>query len=653
MSQPSSIKRAVLIIGCFVLGVLVTGGIVALLHRVDPTSLSFGSAWLLMLLGGVASVAIGHTRYHVKHVRTALKNHQMHTRDFYRTTPALLLSIDAHGRVFAVSQAWLDRLGYPREAVLGQDFFDFVAGRDARQLKEEYLQNLADQGEIRNTPYQLRRDNGSLIDVSLSAVAQTDASGHLKGSFAVVYVQADHPAATERIQRLAYFDPLTGLPNRALLNDRLHQAIALGSRENRQFGVYFFDLDHFKWINDTYGHAVGDQLLCAVAQRLKAFIRAEDTFARLAGDEFVIVQADPTQDPNFTVMGRRILEALRQPWHIEDREFFTTASLGLAIYPRDGEDPQTLLKNADTAMYEAKSRGRNNLRFYSEAMNAAARIKSNLESRLLDALSRGELQQHYQPLFNLATGRMTGVEALLRCSDNLGQPIPPEQIIAVAEESGLAFPLGEWVLKTACGQLKTWQDQGLQPLRMAVNLSGHHIRQSGFIDRVETIVQTSGIQPNTLEIELSENCIMSQGNDSIMVLTDLKMRGINLAIDHFGSGFSSLLNLKHFPIQRIKISREFIRDMMHNPDYAAVTEAILLMAGSLDLDVTAVGVEQLCQLNFLRKRSCGEVQGQLFATAMTAENMTAFLRQPEDRRQRFAGPNNPQQQSFPGSKEIH
>ncbi|MEJ2519192.1 MAG: EAL domain-containing protein [Desulfuromonadales bacterium] len=311
------------------------------------------------------------------------------------------------------------------------------------------------------------------------------------------------------------------------------------------------------------------------------------------------------------------------------------------------------MKNADTAMYEAKSRGRNNLRFYSEAMNAAARIKSDLESRLLDALSRGELQQHYQPLFNLATGRMTGVEALLRCSDNTGQPIPPEQIISVAEESGLAFPLGEWVLKTACGQLKTWQDQGLQPLRMAVNLSGHHIRQPGFIDRVETIIQTSGIQSNTLEIELSENCIMSQGNDSIMVLTDLKMRGINLAIDHFGSGFSSLLNLRHFPIHRIKISREFIRDMMHNPDYAAVIEAILLMAGSLDLDVTAVGVEQLGQLNFLRKRSCGEVQGQLFATAMTAENMTAFLRQAEGRRQRFAGPNNPQQQSFPGSKEIH
>ena len=249
-------------------------------------------------------------------------------------------------------------------------------------------------------------------------------------------------------------------------------------------------------------------MLRSVAQRLKKFIREGDTFARLGGDEFVIIQADPNHDPNFTTMGRRILETLGLPFQIDNREFFTTASIGVAIYPVDGDDPQTLLKSADTAMYVAKSRGRNNIQFFSDDMNAAAVAKTNLESRLRQALSSGELQQHYQPQIDLATGKVSGVEALLRWYDLEGKLIPPGKIISVAEESGLIFPLGEWVLRTACAQSRAWQEAGLPPLRMAVNLSGHHIRQANFIDHIEEILKDTGIAFNALEIEMTENSVM-------------------------------------------------------------------------------------------------------------------------------------------------
>jgi len=352
-------------------------------------------------------------------------------------------------------------------------------------------------------------------------------------------------------------------------------------------------------------------------------------------------------------MGRRILETLGQPFQIGSREFFTTASVGIAIYPIDGEDPQTLLKSADTAMYVAKSRGRNNMQFFSAEMNAAALAKTSLESRLRQALSSGELQQHYQPQINLLTGRISGVEALLRWYDGDGKVIPPAQIISIAEESGLVFPLGEWVLKTACAQARAWQDAGLPPVRMSVNLSGHHIRQANFTDLIEEIIKESGIKPNTLEIELAENSIMDQVNDSIMALTDLKIRGISLAIDDFGTGYSSLLYLKHYPIHRIKIAQEFIRDIIHNQDYAAITEAILLMAKSLNLSVTAVGVEDPTQLDFLRERGCVEVQGQLFGAAMSAEEMTIFLQSAGDMFKKFQVRGKPGRANTEGSKEIH
>jgi len=640
--------------GWFFAGALALIALALLDRSIHGLPISLSQLWLPVVLGGIAGTLFGRSNIHLRNMSRQFDEGENRFREFYQRTPAMLHSMDREGRLLRVSQSWLDTLGYDREEVINKDFFTFIVGENIPEIKAKHLQRLRTLGEFRDSNYKLRLANGSVIDVSISEAALCDFDGCLTESLAVLNDLTDHHATEERIERMAYFDTLTGLPNRALMDDRILQSIALARRDGRQVGIFFFDLDRFKLINDTQGHAVGDMVLRSVAQRLKKFIREGDTFARLGGDEFVIVQADPNHEPNFGIMGQRILETLAQPFHIGSREFFTTASIGIAIYPADGDNPQTLLKSADTAMYVAKSQGRNNLQYFSDDMNASARAKANLESRLRHALNNGELQQHYQPQVNLVTGRVTGVEALLRWYDDGGNLIPPDQIISVAEESGLVFPLGEWVLKTACAQAKAWQDAGFRPLRMSVNLSGHHIRQSNFIDRVESILNETGIKPNTLEIELSESSVMEHVKDSILALTDLKIRGINLALDDFGTGYSSLPHLKHFPIHRIKIAREFIRDIIHTPDCAAITKAILSMAGSLNLSVTAVGVEDSMQLDFLRKHGCIEAQGSLFGAAMSAEEMTIFLKNSGgDMSPGFKKQKNENERTLLASKEIH
>ncbi len=646
-------KSFLLLCGWFFAGALIVIIVTFLARGLHNLPMDIRHLWLPVSFGGLVGILFGRSDLRLRGMGHRLECSEKRFRQFCQKTPAMLHSMDSEGHLLYVSQSWLDTLGYDHKEVIGKDFFSFVVGEDISKVRAKHFQKLRESDEIRDINYQLRLANGSLINVSLSEVAQRDFDGRLTESLAVLNDLTDHRAAEERIERLAYYDTLTGLPNRALMNDRILQAVVHAKRDGRQVGVFFFDLDRFKLINDTQGHAVGDLVLRSVAQRLKKFIREGDTFARLGGDEFVIVQADPNHEPNFSTLGRRILEALAQPFQIDNRELFATASIGVAIYPIDGENPQALLKSADTAMYVAKSRGRNNLQFFSEEMNAAALAKTDLERRLRQALSSGELQQHYQPQVNLATGRITGVEALLRWYDSDGNLIPPSRIISVAEESSLVFHLDEWVLKTACAQAKAWQDAGLPPFRMSVNLSGHHIRQANFIDRIESILDETGIRPNTLEIELTENSIMGHVNDSIASLTDLKIRGINLAIDDFGTGYSSLLYLKHFPIHRIKIAQEFIRDIIHNPDYAAITEAILSMAASLNLSVTAVGVEDPMQLDFLRKRGCLEVQGRLFGSAMNAEEMTAFLKNSENLLSGIKKHSDQSELNFEGSQEIH
>jgi diguanylate cyclase (GGDEF)-like protein len=433
-------------------------------------------------------------------------------------------------------------------------------------------------------------------------------------------------AREEEIEQLAYNDNLTGLPNRALLDDRLLNAIAKARRVNHQLGVFFFDIDRFKMINDTQGHAVGDLILRSVAQRLKKFIREGDTFARLGGDEFVIVQADPNHDPNFAVMARRILETLAEPFLVGSREIYTSASIGIAVYPCDGDTPTALLKSADTAMYVAKDRGRNNFQFFSSEMNTQAVSQAEFETRLRQALLQQELSLYYQPQYDLGSGRIVAVEALLRWHDETGREIPSTEIIRIAEESGLIYPLGRWVLESAARQAVAWQADGLPPLRMAVNISGHQIRQGNFIDQIDQILGETGLPAEQLELELNETAMMSHLQELLPTLTDLKVRGLPVAIDEFGTGYSSLLYLTKLPLQRIKIPPEFILDVTHNRDHKVITKAIIDIANRLGLQVTAVGVETLSQLEFLRRHGCKEAAGLYLSPPLCAEEIPALCR---------------------------
>lgn len=615
----------VLFIGWFLAGAAVAVVVDYIGRNLNNLPTGFHHLWLPIVFGGLLGLMFGRADIRQRSMSHRLEDSEKRFRQLYQKTPAMLHSMDSEGRLIYVSQSWLDTLGYRWDDVIGKDFFDFVVTEDLETVRSEHFQMLESVGEIRERQYQLRVADESTIEISLSEVAQYDFDGRPTESLAVLSDLTSHRAAEERIEKLAYYDTLTGLPNRALMNDRVLQAMAQAKRDNRQVGVFFFDLDRFKLINDTQGHAVGDLVLRSVAQRLKKFIREGDTFARLGGDEFVIVQADPNHDPDFNIMGQRIIETLGQPFQIGSREFFTTASVGVAVYPVDGEDPQTLLKSADTAMYVAKSRGRNNVQYFSDEMNAVTLAKTSLENRLRQALNSGELQQHYQPQVDLETGRVTGVEALLRWYDDDGKLIPPNEIIAIAEESGLVFPLGEWVLQTACAQAKAWQDANLPHVRMSVNLSGHHIRQANFTERIEKILNQTGVQPNTLEVELAENSIMSQVNDSIMALTDLRIRGVSLAIDDFGTGYSSLAYLMQLTISAIKVDRAFTARIPEDARAGRIVTAIMDMARALGLAVTVEGIETDVQDRFLQQAGCEFGQGFGFARPQDARAIEHFL----------------------------
>lgn len=599
---------------------------VALIERLaNGLPVGFREMALPALLGGMAGFLFGRSENRLSLLKCRLRQTEQRLQILYRNTPAMLHSLDAEGRLVYVSQTWLDTLGYRSDQAVGHPFSDFIVADDPVACLQRHLQALHDRGEVRDVRYRLRRADGREIDVALTEAAQDHEAGKHSESLAVLTDLTEQLAAEERVEKLAYCDSLTGLPNRALLGDRLLHAIAQARRDNRQVGVFFFDLDRFKMINDTQGHAVGDLVLRSVAQRLKKFIREGDTLARLGGDEFVIVQADPNHEPNFSIMARRILEALGEPFRLGTREFYTTASIGVAVYPHDGDDPLALLKSADTAMYVAKSRGRNNFQFFSGEMNAQALSRADLESRLRLALQNGELDLHYQPQLDLSSGRIVAVEALLYWVDRDGQQISPGEIISVAEESGLIYPLGEWILEAACRQAQQWRQTGVPPLRIAVNLSGHHIRQLNFIDRLESVLEKTGMDASHLEIELTETSIMGQVQEVIMALTDLQVHRVSVAIDEFGTGYSSLLYLKHFPIQRVKIAREFIVDIDNNPDNAAIAKAIISMTHSLGMAVTAVGVDNEVQLDFLRRHGCNEVAGTFLSQPLPPDGISRLL----------------------------
>ena len=548
-------------------------------------------------------------------------------RALYLRTPMMMHSIDPSGRLVAVSDFWLEVLGYRRKEVLGRLLTDFFTDSSRIFAQKIALPQFFQLGTVRDVPYQMVRKNGEVLDVLISASAERAADGTIVRSMAGIVDVTERKKAELEARRLAHYDFLTGQPNRYLLQDRLQQALARADREGHKIGVMYVDLDRFKWVNDTLGHAAGDSLLQKAAARLQSCVRKADTVARFGGDEFVVLLYgfDAEDEPGH--FAQRFLDVLHEPIHLGGVELFNSASIGIALYPSDGRDVDTLLRNADTAMYAAKELGRNNFQFFSPQMNARVTEKLDMESRLRSALKTGALFLEYQPQFDLHSCRVTGFEALVRWRDPVEGVIPPGTFIPVAEETGLIYPLGEWVLRSACHQARAWQQAGFPPVRMAVNVSAKQLRRYDFIEMVEAILDETGLPAHCLEIEMTESVVMANIEESITTLTDLKVRNVSLAIDDFGTGYSSLVYLKHFPFDRVKIAQEFIHAVPENTDDMAIVDAILVMAASLKLDVIAEGVETRAQLDFLRARRCRDMQGFYFSPPAPAQEMTEFLRQ--------------------------
>jgi diguanylate cyclase (GGDEF)-like protein/PAS domain S-box-containing protein len=478
---------------------------------------------------------------------------------------------------------------------------------------------------------------------SMQRVFSISAISPAPGKFATIFEDiTERRRAEDEIQSLAYLDTLTGLPNRILLQDRLSEALIRAEREAHLVGVLFLDLDRFKPINDTLGHAVGDLLLKSVSDRLRECVRKSDTVARLGGDEFVVVLMSVHRELDTTLVAQDILDRLAQPFDIEGRDISTSASIGIAVYPRDARDASTLLKNADMAMYVAKDRGRNTYQFYTDEMNRRVSELVSLETSLRVALEREEFFLQYQPQVDLARGRIAGVEALLRWHHPERGLIPPGRFIPVAEETDLILTIGDWVLRAACLQARAWQDAGLPPLRMVVNLSDRQFKQPGFAELVQGILGETGLAPQLLELDLTEGMMMGDADETVHRLRALKDMGLHLAIDDFGTGYSSLAYLMKFPVDRIKIAQTFVRDIATDPSDAAIVETVLAMGRSLKLDVVAEGVETEEQFEFLMSRQCNEMQGYYFAAPLAPLDVERLVREGSvPRREQPASPIEP------------
>jgi diguanylate cyclase (GGDEF)-like protein len=430
----------------------------------------------------------------------------------------------------------------------------------------------------------------------------------------------------EQLEHQANYDALTGLPNRNLLRDRLKQAVH-SQRNARAIAVVFIDLDHFKFINDSLGHSAGDKLLQKMADRLRSAVRDGDTVSRLGGDEFILVlNGQHTEDIIFRAM-QRIAGKVNEPITIDGRELIVTCSAGICLYPQDGTDVDTLLKNADAAMYRAKEHGRNNFQFYTAEMNLLVNERLSLETSLRRALERDELLLHYQPKLDLKTGRIVGVEALVRWQHPEWGLIPPDRFIPLAEETGLIVQIGEWVLRTACVQNRAWQDAGLPPVVMSVNLSPRQFRQDALFRSVARILSETGLRPDHLEMEITESMVMHNAEASIAILKGLREIGVHLSVDDFGTGYSSLAYLKNLPIEILKIDRSFVHDIngASGKKDGVLAQAIISLGHSLKLKVIAEGVEEEGQLEFLKAHHCDEAQGFLFSKPVPPENCGLLL----------------------------
>jgi diguanylate cyclase (GGDEF)-like protein/PAS domain S-box-containing protein len=470
----------------------------------------------------------------------------------------------------------------------------------------------------------VRRD-GSEVAIEDSAAPIYDWNKKITGAVMVFHDVTAAQALSIKMAHLAQYDVLTDLPNRELLNDRITQAISLAARRGTRLAVLFLDLDKFKDINDSLGHDTGDKLLQSVTQRLLASVRGTDTVSRQGGDEFVILLTDEKLEENAALTAGRILAALALPHSIADRDLNITTSIGVSVYPTDGNDAEMLIKNADTAMYHAKEMGRNNYQFFGREMNDRAVERQLIETNLRRALEKQEFVLFYQPIVNLDTGMITGVEALLRWMHPEWGMVLPERFVQIAEECGLIVPIGRWVLREACTQGKRWIDAGLAPVSVAVNISALEFRERNFLEGVRAILSETGFKANCLQLEITESVLMRDARSSVAKLEELKNLGVRLAVDDFGTGYSSLSYLQQFPIDVLKIDQSFVRDIAVDTGDGIIVSAVIGMGNSLGKRIIAEGVETQLQLEFLTARHCQEGQGYFFSRPVIADQFAALL----------------------------
>ena len=555
-----------------------------------------------------------------------VRTQEQRLRWIVTNAPVVLFAVDANG-VFIFSEGQgLKPVGIEPGGLVGLSAFELF--EHTPHFQDDFSRLLA--GEDLHPTLDI---NGIVFECAYSRLL--DDQGDVVGMIGVAADITERKRAEARLMQLANFDPLTSLPNRALFHDRLAHALAKAHRSKKLVALVFLDLDRFKTINDSLGHYAGDELLKSVAERLQKNAREDDTVARLGGDEFTVILEGITYNEDATIVARKILEVMSQPFYLDGHEVFVTTSMGIAIYPLDGDNSDDLLKNADTAMYRAKEQGRNGYRFYTADMNAKAVEQLIMESSMRHALERNEFEVYYQPQIDVHSRELTGFEALLRWRHpDLGL-LYPHQFLRLAEDNGLIVVIGEWVLHHVCAQAAQWQRTGLPPVRVAVNLSGRQFRQDNLVESVARALHESGLSPHLLELEITENFLLDNIQSAIITLNRLHDLNVQLAMDDFGTGYSSLSYLKRFPLNSLKIDQSFVRDISTDPDDAAIAEAIIALAKTLRLRVMAEGVETEEQLYFLRSRGCDQAQGFLISAALPADQVLPWFHSRNSQRTAF------------------
>jgi len=580
-----------------------------------------GTLWLAGL-GLIGFVSHRSKRHEVERTVTETELRKLSRAVEQSATSVLITNVQ--GEIQYVNPKFCEVTGYALTEVLGKTPRILKSGETDLSVYQEMWAALLAGKEWRGE-YKNRKKNGELFWCLESISGIKDSEGAVTHFVAVIEDISERKFNEETIRHLAYFDPLTELPNRRHFQEQLEQATAWCSRSDCQLALLYIDLDRFKTANDTLGHAVGDELLKIIGQRLVQGLREGDIVARLGGDEFAVIATNIHRSEDAANVAEKIIEGVRQPLIINGHELYITTSVGISLYPADTADLDELVKNADIALYHAKERGKNTFQFYSEKINELTVDRLRIESDLRKAIERSELFLEFQPQIDLNTGQVYGVEALLRWQHPVHGLIPPGKFIPLAEETNLIVPIGDWVIQTACQQLKKWDDAGLSPLSMAVNLSAVQFRREGFLDSIRRMLEESGVDSGRLELEITESALMKNPEEAGSILRSLREMGVKVSIDDFGTGYSSLSYLKRFPVSILKIDQSFVREIVNSSDDQAIAEAVIALAKGMNLMVVAEGVETETQLKILKVLECDKVQGYFFSRPISPDAIASFV----------------------------